>query len=378
MFPHIFRYRLKCLIRDKETVFWTLAFPIVLAIFFNLAFSNLKNGEVFKAIDIAVVDDEQYRNDQYFRMVLNEVSQGDDRLFNLTVTSKENADRLLNRNSISGYIIAGPSLKLVVKGPGLNQSIIKNFMDNYIQTGSVVQSILKDNPDRQAEIFGDISDRKQYVREISAASAKPDNTLLYFYSLIAMACFYGGFFGMREITDTQPNISALAARINTAPVHKLKLFLSGMSASLFVHISEMIVLLAFLRFVIRVDFGTKTGYVVLTAVLGSIAGNTFGALVSALIKKSEGFKVGVLICVSMACSFLAGMMYQFIKYIVAQKMPALSYLNPVNLLTDAFYCLYYYDDFSRYTANMGMLSIFIVVFCIGIFLLIRRRKYASI
>ncbi|NSW91923.1 MAG: ABC transporter permease [Firmicutes bacterium] len=378
MFAHIFMYRLKCLLRDRETIFWTLIFPLLLAVFFNMAFSNLNNGETFKAIDIAVVDNEQYQEDQYFRSALNEVSQGYDRLFNLVVVSKDKAEQLLNDNLIAGYIVVETPLKLVVNKSGMNQSIIKNFLDNYIQTVSAVNSILTVNPSRQQELFNDLGNRRQYVKEVPGTKAEPNNVLLYFYTLIAMACFYGGFFGMREITDTQPNISPLAARINTAPVHKLKLFVYSMSASLLIHIVEMLVMLMFLRFAIRIDFGTKTGYVLLTTIVGSIAGNTFGAFISAIVKKSENIKVGILICVSMAGSFLAGMMYQNMKYIVAQKIPILSYLNPINLLTDAFYCLYYYDGFLRYTVNIGILLIFVIAFCLGIYFIIRRRKYASL
>jgi ABC-2 type transport system permease protein len=89
-------------------------------------------------------------------------------------------------------------------------------------------------------------------------------------------------------------------------------------------------------------------------------------------------KVGIIISISMTGSFLAGMMYQGMKYIVAKNVPVLSWLNPINLLTDAFYCLYYYDGFSRYFLNILALSIFIVVFCLGVYLIIRRRKYASL
>ena len=72
--------------------------------------------------------------------------------------------------------------------------------------------------------MSNLGDRQQYITEVSGTSAEPDNILNYFYTLIAMACFYGGFLGMREITDIQADISALAARVNAAPVHKLKPF----------------------------------------------------------------------------------------------------------------------------------------------------------
>ena len=77
MFAHIFNYRLKCLLRDKTTIFWTIAFPLILAVFFQLAFSNIGSEEIFRVIDIAVVDDSQYQEDQYLRLALEEASNGD-------------------------------------------------------------------------------------------------------------------------------------------------------------------------------------------------------------------------------------------------------------------------------------------------------------
>jgi ABC-2 type transport system permease protein len=72
------------------------------------------------------------------------------------------------------------------------------------------------------------------------------------------------------------------------------------------------------------------------------------------------------------------MMYQDMKYIIATNAPIVAYLNPVNLLTDAFYSLYYYDTYTRYALNMGILGAFIVVFCAATYMIIRRQKYASL
>ncbi|HHW49197.1 MAG TPA: ABC transporter permease [Clostridiaceae bacterium] len=378
MFAHIYINRLKCLFRDRETIFWTIVFPLFMAVFFNMALSNINSGEIFKAIDIAVVDDEGYQNNHYFKAALDEVSKGDDRLFNMTVVSNAEADRLLFDNEIEGYIVVEEPIRLVVSKSGMNQAIIKSFIDNYLQTASSVNSILLENPAGMQELFGTLSDRRQYIKEVSVTNAEPNDILNYFYALIAMACFYGCFLGMREITDIQADISPLAARVNTAPVHKLKTFIYSACASLTIHLFEMFILLLFLRFVLNIDFGSKTGLVLLTTVIGSITGISFGAFVSAVVKKSESIKIALMIGVSMTGSFLAGMMYQDMKYIIARNVPVLSYLNPLNLLTDAFYCLYYYDTFSRFAVNIGILCIFIILFSGGTYLIIRRRKYASL
>jgi len=63
MFWHIFKNRIKCIIRDKEMMFWTLLFPIILATFFNIAFANLNKNDLFNSINLAIVDNVAYRND---------------------------------------------------------------------------------------------------------------------------------------------------------------------------------------------------------------------------------------------------------------------------------------------------------------------------
>ncbi len=379
MSAHIFATRLKCLLRDRQTMFWTLMFPLILATFFNMAFSNLNSNETFHPIDIAVVNDTGYQQNKDFKPVLEEVSKGSDRTFNLTAVTRQEADKLLNDGKIKGYITVGSEIRLTVSDSGLDQNIIKSFLDSYQKTSSTTKSIISQNPASvQSGLLDDLKNRKEYTREVSGNSAEPNNVLNYFYSLIAMACLYGGFFGMKEVTDIQANISQRAARVNIAPVHKLKIFLVSMSASLLVNFTELLILLAYLRFGLNIDFGAKTGLVLLTTFVGSVIGVSFGAFISALVTKGEGIKVAIMLAVSMTGSFLAGMMYQDMKYIVAQNVPILSYLNPVNLLTDAFYSLYYYDTLNRYALNMGILGGFIFVFCAVSYLIIRRQKYASL
>lgn len=119
MFLHIFTYRLKCLLRNRENIFWTLLFPLILATLFYFAFSNLNSAEAFSAIDIAVVDNEQYRKDENFKAALEKASTGNDRLFNVSVVSGEKADEMLMNSEIDGYIIVDWPIRLVVSKSGM-------------------------------------------------------------------------------------------------------------------------------------------------------------------------------------------------------------------------------------------------------------------
>jgi ABC-2 type transport system permease protein len=379
MFQHIYITRLKCILRDRTLVFWTLVFPIVLAVFFEMGFSNLITAESFHPFPVAVVNDSAYQKNESFRSALKNVSEGKGRLFILTETTKEAAEKLLNDHKIYGYLTVGQKISVTVQNTGFEQSILRSFADSYMQTASAAGSILSSNPLAEKELAESLKKQLKYTRETSAGSAPLDKTLNYFYSLIGMACLYGSFWGLKEVNDIQANLSERAARVNLAPVHKLKMFATSMCASLTIHFLEILLFLLFLRYCLNIEFGTKTWLVVLTSFVGSMVGLAFGAFVGAAVKTgSEGIKAAVLVGFSMLGSFLAGMMYQDMKYIISQNAPIIGYLNPVNLLTDSYYCLYYYSTYSRYALNMVLLCAFILLFGTFTYFIIRRQKYASL
>lgn len=378
MFFHIFTYRLKKLLRTKEMIFWTLAFPILLGTFFNLAFQNLDAADKFNAFPVAVVADAAYEADPVLKDVLSQVSTGEDPLFSLQTVTEKEAEALLEGRSIAGYIKAGSPYQLVVRESGLNQNILRLFLDNLNQTSAAIALMGQEHPEGIPALLDAAGDPQTYTRELPSDNPPPKQILNYFYSLLAMSCMYGAFFGSDEVTDIQANISARAARINVAPVNKLKAFLSSMAASFLILTVNMLILLLFVRFVLGIDFGSKSALVVLTTIVGSLTGASFGAFISALVKKGENLKVAIIITVSMAGSFLAGMMYAEMKFIVQNTVPILAYLNPVNLITDAYYSLYYFSSLERYTLNMAILLLMSVIFSVGTALILRRRKYASI
>ena len=100
MFFHNYKYRLKCIVRDKSMMFWTLFFPIILAILFNLALGNIGSADNFKPINLAVVKNLSYEGEKEFTKVLDEVSdkKRDDVVFNTQYVSKNKAEKLLEDN----------------------------------------------------------------------------------------------------------------------------------------------------------------------------------------------------------------------------------------------------------------------------------------
>ncbi len=205
------------------------------------------------------------------------------------------------------------------------------------------------NPDAiNKGLISAIGNQPSNFKSEQKSPISPNNTLIYFYTVIAMACLYGGFLGMKEIHAIQADLSPQAARVNVAPTHKIKTFLSSISAASLVQLMSIFLLLLYLAFVVKVDFGSSIIYIIVLCISACIMGVSFGAMISSLLKGGEGIKTAFLIGTTMTLSFLAGMMQVSVKYAVTSAVPAMAFLNPVNVITDAFYSLYYYQTHTRF------------------------------
>lgn len=374
--------RLKCLLKNRGNIFWTFLFPIVLSTLFYMAFSNLYSAEGFHSIDIALVENEDYHymaelKDALYHATTSNQEEGT-KLFIVKESKIEEAKTLLNENRITGYILPGENMQLMVKSSGLNQTIVKSFLESFSQTLNTIQTVGSVQPQSYPALIKDISNSRSYINETTLNNNPPDLTLNYYYALLAMASLFGCFWGLTEIINIQGNLSWKGARINIAPVHKMKLLFCNIIAALTIHFTGILVLLSYLTFVLKLNFGDDFWYIILTCLVASILGISLGTMVTSLSKKNENFKSSVLSAIVMLSSFLAGLMVVQMKYIVATNIPFLQYVNPAHIITDAFYSLYYYETLERFTLNITLMIGYTILFSVITYLAVRRKKYASL
>lgn len=373
--------RIKCLMKDKSNIFWTFLFPIILATFFHMAFSNLYSAETFKPIKIGAVKNEYYNKNEEFQSALKKASMSKEndgsKLFHVTECSEEEAKKLLDENKIDGYIKMDTEIRLFVKTTGLNQTITKSFLESFEETSNTVSSIATNNPSQLESVLVDVGNSDDYIEE-NSSSNPPDMTLNYYFALLAMACLYGANWGNKEITEIEADLSVKGARINVSPIHKMKLLLCNMLAAFTVHFIGIILLLLYYIFGLKLDFSNHFNYVILTCFTGCLLGISFGGMISAILRKKETLKNAVAFAVIMLGCFLSGLMVVQIKYLIAMKVPFIQYINPAHIITDAFYGLYYYDTLNRFQLNIALMIGYTVLFSIITYLVTRRRQYASI
>ena len=128
MFLHNLKYTFKTLFRNKSLIFWTFAFPIIMATFFNMAFADVIESDQLKIIDMAIVDNNEFNNNMLYKQTFTSLSDENnkDRLFSITYTNKDDAKKLLEDGKIEGYLeLENGVPKLTFVSNGINQTIIK-------------------------------------------------------------------------------------------------------------------------------------------------------------------------------------------------------------------------------------------------------------
>ncbi len=368
--------RLKCLFRNKESIFWCYLFPIIMASCFFFAFNNLWKIDNFTTLPVAYVGD---GDEEAFRQVLEEAETSKKvKLFDVVNCDEITAKRLLEAGDIDAYIVGSTTPTLYAKENGLNETIIKSFLDTYQQKKALVTTILEHNPNALADgLLDDVILQDSYVHEVKD-DKKPAELLVFFYSLLAFTCIFSGNWGLDEVVNIQANLSSQGARVSVSAVPKMKLFLCNMLAAFTAHMGSLLLLFLYMYYIIKVDFGDNLLYLFIACMIGSFTGLGMGAFIGVWVRKKTEIKAAILISVTLGGAFLSGMMMSEIKYIVASKLPLLSYINPVNLIADSMYSLYYYDTYEHYYINIAILGVMAIVFGVLAIIGIRRKSYASI
>lgn len=392
MFLHNLKYSFKTLFRNRMLIFWTYAFPIILGTFFYLAFSNIENSEKLDIIDIAIIDNEEFNNNEVLKESFKVLSdeENEEQLFNTVYVNEDKAKKLLDKSEISGYLLFEENVSINVKSSGTNETIIKFVTEEIIQNQKILSNIVEENLSQitdpreieqmTSKIYNEvlvmIDESNPEIKNIS--SKKLSYTMIEFYTLIAMTCLYGGIIGMTAINQNLANMSNNGKRISVAPTSKLKVIFSSLISSFLVQLIGIFILFIYTIFVLKVDYGSNLPLIILLALVGSLSGLSLGMAVGTIFKTNETVKTGIIISITMVGSFLSGMMGITMKYIVDSNVPIINKLNPASMITDGFYSLYYYNTYDRFYFNVISLLIFSFVMILLSSISLRRQKYDSI
>lgn len=376
MFWHNFKYTLKILLRDPALIFWTLAFPLIMATLFNLAFSNIEHEEQLSLIDVAVIDNQEWQRSPAFRPAFAELSQdgSEQQLFRTRYVDQSTANQLLAQQEVVGVLsIRDGQPELVVSENNTDATILQSVSEEIATKSQVIQKIAQTNPAELAKLADLPAPRLE-----DRSNPHLSYTMIEYYTLIAMACLYGGIVGMVAVNYLLANMSASGRRIAVSPAPKGLLIASSLLASYLIQLFGLSLLFAYTAGVLHVDYGERVGLVVLLSLLGALAGLVLGMALAALLRTKENAKIGIILAVTMTGCFLAGMMGITMKYLVDTNLPLLNQLNPANLITDGLYALYSYSTLDRFWGDVAVLAIITLVMIVLSVRSLRKEQYDNL
>lgn len=377
MFGMIYRKKILLSFRNPSLMIWTLLFPLGLATLFYLAFGNLDQERQFHVIPVALVSEGEESSLAEF---LGELSEGADALLQVTETDREKAESLLEEGGAAACILENQgNPELLVRESGIEQTIVKNILDQYLQQRAAFQKLGGGNTgtaQRAASVLQETEGEE--IREVTLTSRKPSEKVTYFYALLAMTCLYGGLQGVVTVCSFQPNITPLGMRRAVSPVRRLKAFLADLLGGYTVQAVSILLVFFYMVLVLKLEVGERLFLAVLNCLAGSLLGVLFGAVIALPARWKEEMKIGIVVSVSMVCCFLAGMMVYGLNYTIKQKLPLLDLFNPASRISDSFYCLYYYEDISVFARNLAIIGAMSAVLLFILVLAGRKKRYESI
>lgn len=390
MFYQNLKYSLKILLRNKALIFWTFAFPIILGLFFNLAFQNIEKKEQLQVIDIAIINSNDYNNNKIVKESLNELTKGKNKLLNIKLTDEKTSKDLLKNNKIIGYLTFKENqVNITVKNSGVEETILKQVLEQIQTNSKIINKKVEKEISEQVATNKKINYEQIYQNALSIINKndiKINNisnknlsyTMIEYYTLIAMACLYGALISMFIINYQLPNMNSTGKRISASPINKTKQLISSLLSAYIVQIIGLLLLFLFTIFILKVDYGKNLLYVIITSLCGALSGLSLGVATSTLFKTNENAKTGIIIAITMLFCFLSGMMGITMKYIIDKNIPLLNMINPANMITDALYSLYYYNTFDRFYKDILSLLIFSFIMILISIRGLRRQKYDNI
>lgn len=376
-----FIYRIKMTLRTKASIFWSVLFPVFLGMLFYFMFGNISNVEQFSEIPVGVITEDLEQSKEMFVTLLKEVEVSDGvHMFKVTeYEDKEEADKALKEETIEGYVTVGTDYMLTTKESDIHSSMIKIFIDQYMQNETLIENVAKAHPEQVQNMVSHIfSEEAAKVKEIPLAGQDKNPYTQYFYALLAMTCLIASSMGLENGLQIQADLSDVGARRNVAPMKKMKQVMIDFGASYFIYCIMAAFVLGVCIFIYKQDFGSNVGLILLGTWVGSFVGLAAGTMIAVVFKGSRQAKEGISVAFFLTSSFLGGLQWGDITYYLEKYCPVINRINPATLIVNAFKSLAVFGDYGQYAVNLVTLFAIGAVFLIISIWKLRRTKYASL
>ena len=390
-----FLINVKTSIRNTSSLFWVLAFPVILAALMLGIMGNLQDGYTAEAQHFAIVSDANWKAslgaDELVSSLSKKPKAGSDEtqlLIPTTVASRDEANARLDSQKDIGYLYAGSDgrVNMVLSdreaaniqsdstaSEGITVSILSASLVSFNQANAARSTLASPNIRILVQSGG-----QTYTKQIRLTHIHPSMTAPYFFAVLAMACLIGASTAAEMIARTQPNLSALGARRASSPSPKWRQAAGAFLASWLFSAVSLLVAYIFVRTVCGVQTGGRDPIALIAIAVGTFMATAFGSMMGAIPKLSTETKVGLVIgidCTLSAFIGLYGSLAMDLNNAIQEHAPILHLINPVKQVSNLFYDIVYYDSLAPFARTCGILVTMAAIFLAICGLLLRKQRY---
>ena len=221
MFWRLYKNRIKVLLCNKYLIFWSGVFPIILGTFFNMAFSKItEKSETLNTINVVLTVGEESETGAEEMVNLHQEfkefagTMEEQGYFKITYAAYDKAMKSVQDGDATGALVlsedgASLDMSLVVKGSGMDETILKNIINTYKYGEAVIKDTLEKNPQNAATVIEELYSGQSYNKEVSLNAKNMDIYNQYYFALFAMTCMFGSNLGLLNTMHCQADQSAV-------------------------------------------------------------------------------------------------------------------------------------------------------------------------
>lgn len=253
----------------------------------------------------------------------------------------------------------------------VNRAILESVATSYLQSEALIEELATHNPVALSDptTIENALGLSVSVREVSLTHAQPDSMVRFYYALLGMASIFAAQLAGESVWRLQPTSSAAGARRTVSSTSRMRLLIPTIGACWAVSTTFLAIAFGYICLTAHIDFSGREGLCLVGIAAASLLSCGIGALVGALPgRMGSDSRRGILTALTCLLSLFAGLYGEPTMELadtIAQALPAATWLNPVCLIRDLFYTVYYYDTLIpfalRLAACMGIAAALLTV-----------------
>lgn len=241
----------------------------------------------------------------------------------------------------------------------VNRAILESVATSYLQSEALIEELATHNPVALSDptTIENALGLSVSVREVSLTHAQPDSMVRFYYALLGMASIFAAQLARKSVWHLQPTSSAAGARRTVSSTSRMRLLIPTIGACWAVSTTFLAIAFGYICLTAHIDFSGREGLCIVGIAASSLLSCGIGALVGALPgRMGSDSRRGILTALTCLLSLFAGLYGEPTMELadtIAQALPAATWLNPVCLIRDLFYTVYYYDTLVPFALRLA-------------------------